>query len=259
MGIRRVTSSSYCYSPCLRVGRSLLKSASGANKFISILDRMSVMLAHEMLNVLMKSVMKCLTSRVANIHATKDGCTGAVGWSCECTGLALLHCTGLALLHVAAKLLLISLNGAGLAAACRECLGQTQRPDQLHQVRVASGTRHPWQKAREQKQRQTSMEGGTEVEAGNTSRQVSEGSYGSNLVQLDAGNADRLAQHDLHVPKQVSNRALPSYLFKPRTPTQVRCNSSRPGAILVTPCPANPSRLPPPSHRELRSMRATGS
>eukprot|EP00983_Pelagomonas_calceolata_P087008 1156868-Pelagomonas_calceolata.AAC.2 len=30
-----------------------------------------------------------------------------------------------------------------------QCLGQTQRPDQLHQVRVTSGTRHPWHKARD--------------------------------------------------------------------------------------------------------------
>eukprot|EP00983_Pelagomonas_calceolata_P079146 1154558-Pelagomonas_calceolata.AAC.2 len=50
----------------------------------------------------------------------------------------------LALLRVAAKLLLVLLNGAGLATARRECLGQTQCPDQLHQVRVTSGTRHPW-------------------------------------------------------------------------------------------------------------------
>eukprot|EP00983_Pelagomonas_calceolata_P084796 1156432-Pelagomonas_calceolata.AAC.7 len=85
--------------------------------------------------------MKCLTSRVANIHATKDGYTQAVGWSCECTDLALLH--------VAAKLLLVLLNSAGLAAARRECLGQTQGLDQLHQVRVTSETRHPWHKARD--------------------------------------------------------------------------------------------------------------
>eukprot|EP00983_Pelagomonas_calceolata_P008646 282250-Pelagomonas_calceolata.AAC.1 len=31
---------------------------------------------------------------------------------------------------------------------------------------------------------------------------VSEGSYGANLVQLDAGNTNRLAQHDLQVPEQ---------------------------------------------------------
>eukprot|EP00983_Pelagomonas_calceolata_P086176 1156712-Pelagomonas_calceolata.AAC.3 len=60
--------------------------------------------------------MEGFTSRVANNHATKDGCTRAVGWSCECTGLALLH--------IAAKLLLGLLNSAGLATARRECLGQ---------------------------------------------------------------------------------------------------------------------------------------
>eukprot|EP00983_Pelagomonas_calceolata_P027940 876293-Pelagomonas_calceolata.AAC.1 len=60
-----------------------------------------------------------ITSSVSNIHATKDGFTRAVGWSCD----------------------------AGLAAAHRECLGQTERPDQIHQVRVSSGTRHPCHKA----------------------------------------------------------------------------------------------------------------
>eukprot|EP00983_Pelagomonas_calceolata_P027474 862622-Pelagomonas_calceolata.AAC.1 len=51
-------------------------------------------------------------SRVANNHATKDGYTGAVGWSCDCTGLALLV--------IAAQLLLVLLDSAGLAAARRE-------------------------------------------------------------------------------------------------------------------------------------------
>eukprot|EP00983_Pelagomonas_calceolata_P079014 1154481-Pelagomonas_calceolata.AAC.2 len=40
MGIRRITSSSLC----LRIERSLLKVAPGANKFISLLDRMSMKL-----------------------------------------------------------------------------------------------------------------------------------------------------------------------------------------------------------------------
>eukprot|EP00983_Pelagomonas_calceolata_P103166 1158888-Pelagomonas_calceolata.AAC.5 len=38
MGIRRVASSSPCLILAMRVERSLLKSASGARKFISILD-----------------------------------------------------------------------------------------------------------------------------------------------------------------------------------------------------------------------------
>eukprot|EP00983_Pelagomonas_calceolata_P130567 1161696-Pelagomonas_calceolata.AAC.3 len=53
-----------------------------------------------------------------------------------------------AALHIAAKLLLVLLDRAGLAAR-RECLGQTQRLDQLHQFKVTSETRHPWHKARD--------------------------------------------------------------------------------------------------------------
>eukprot|EP00983_Pelagomonas_calceolata_P123431 1161003-Pelagomonas_calceolata.AAC.11 len=84
---------------------------------------------------------------------------------------------------------------------------------------------------------------------------VNEGSYGANLVQLDAGTTNCLAQHDLQVPEQISNHAAPSYLFKPIIPIQTRRNSSRPDAILVTPHPTNPKRpLTPPSHRVLRSM-----
>eukprot|EP00983_Pelagomonas_calceolata_P080338 1155104-Pelagomonas_calceolata.AAC.6 len=84
---------------------------------------------------------------------------------------------------------------------------------------------------------------------------VSEGSYGANLVQLDAGNINRLAQHDLQVLEQTSNRAVPFYLFKPMILIQARCNSSRPDAILVTPHQTNPKRpTTPPSHRVLRSM-----
>eukprot|EP00983_Pelagomonas_calceolata_P005114 166088-Pelagomonas_calceolata.AAC.1 len=61
---------------------------------------------------------------------------------------------------------------------------------------------------------------------------ASEGSYGANLVQLNAGKTNRLAQHDLQVPEQTSNRAVASYLFKPTIPNQTRRNSSHPDAIL---------------------------
>eukprot|EP00983_Pelagomonas_calceolata_P057271 1144997-Pelagomonas_calceolata.AAC.6 len=44
MGIRRVTSSSPCLILVARVERSLLKSVSGARKFISVLDRMGMKL-----------------------------------------------------------------------------------------------------------------------------------------------------------------------------------------------------------------------
>eukprot|EP00983_Pelagomonas_calceolata_P131928 1161822-Pelagomonas_calceolata.AAC.2 len=83
---------------------------------------------------------------------------------------------------------------------------------------------------------------------------VSQGYYGANLVQLDAANTNRLAQQDLQVPEQTSNRAVPS-LFKPTIPIQTRRNSSRPDAMLVTPHPTNLNRPPtPPSHGVLHSM-----
>eukprot|EP00983_Pelagomonas_calceolata_P070543 1150829-Pelagomonas_calceolata.AAC.1 len=48
MGIRRVTSSSPCLISVMRVERSLLKSASGASKFISVLDRISMKLYNKL-------------------------------------------------------------------------------------------------------------------------------------------------------------------------------------------------------------------
>eukprot|EP00983_Pelagomonas_calceolata_P057152 1144939-Pelagomonas_calceolata.AAC.7 len=85
---------------------------------------------------------------------------------------------------------------------------------------------------------------------------VSKGSYGSKLLQMDVGSADRLAQYDLHITEQVSNHVIPPYLFDLSIPDQARRSSSRPDALLVTPCPAN-SNGPPtsPSHRVLHSMR----
>eukprot|EP00983_Pelagomonas_calceolata_P106951 1159288-Pelagomonas_calceolata.AAC.2 len=57
---------------------------------------------------------------------------------------------------------------------------------------------------------------------------VFKGSYGSNLIHMDVGSADRLAQHDAHIIEQVSNRVLPPYLFGPSISDQARCNQSRP-------------------------------
>eukprot|EP00983_Pelagomonas_calceolata_P061666 1146919-Pelagomonas_calceolata.AAC.1 len=51
------------------------------------------------------------------------------------------------------------------------------------------------------------------------------GSYGANLVQLDVGNTNRLAQQHLQVPEQES-------WVEPMIPIQTRRNSSRPDAIL---------------------------
>eukprot|EP00983_Pelagomonas_calceolata_P120102 1160674-Pelagomonas_calceolata.AAC.3 len=58
---------------------------------------------------------------------------------------------------------------------------------------------------------------------------------------------------------QVSNHAIPPYLIDRSIPDQARCTSSRPDAILVTPCPTNPNRPPtPPSHWVLHSMGPPG-
>eukprot|EP00983_Pelagomonas_calceolata_P115195 1160171-Pelagomonas_calceolata.AAC.2 len=65
-------------------------------------------------------------------------------------------------------------------------------------------------------------------------KEVSEGSYGSNRIHMNVGSADRLAQHDLQIAEQVSNRIIPPCLFDPSIPGQARRTSSRPGAILLT-------------------------
>eukprot|EP00983_Pelagomonas_calceolata_P053434 1143291-Pelagomonas_calceolata.AAC.1 len=39
---------------------------------------------------------------------------------------------------------------------------------------------------------------------------VSKGSYGSTLVHMDVGSADRLAQHDLNITVQVPKCVIPS-------------------------------------------------
>eukprot|EP00983_Pelagomonas_calceolata_P035460 1108942-Pelagomonas_calceolata.AAC.1 len=40
-------------------------------------------------------------------------------------------------------------------------------------------------------------------------------SEGSNLLQMDVGGADHLAQHEMHITEQISNRVIPPYLFDP--------------------------------------------
>eukprot|EP00983_Pelagomonas_calceolata_P055264 1144073-Pelagomonas_calceolata.AAC.4 len=78
----------------------------------------------------------------------------------------------------------------------------------------------------------------------------------ASIMIFESGSADCLAQYDLHITEQVSNRAILLYLFDPIIPDQARRYSSRPDTILVTPCPTNPNKpLYSPSHRVLRSMR----
>eukprot|EP00983_Pelagomonas_calceolata_P028309 887027-Pelagomonas_calceolata.AAC.1 len=39
---------------------------------------------------------------------------------------------------------------------------------------------------------------------------------------MDVGSAARLAQYDLHIIEQISNRIIPPYLFDPSIPDQAR-------------------------------------
>eukprot|EP00983_Pelagomonas_calceolata_P065502 1148607-Pelagomonas_calceolata.AAC.20 len=79
---------------------------------------------------------------------------------------------------------------------------------------------------------------------------------GASRKSIKRSQIRTLAQHNLHIPDHVSNRVIPSYLSDPSFPDQARCNSSRPDAILVTPCLTNPNRyLTSHTHRVLRSMR----
>eukprot|EP00983_Pelagomonas_calceolata_P006451 212030-Pelagomonas_calceolata.AAC.1 len=45
---------------------------------------------------------------------------------------------------------------------------------------------------------------------------VSEGSYGSSLIHMDVGSADRLSQHNLHITEQISNRIIPPIPLGPQ-------------------------------------------
>eukprot|EP00983_Pelagomonas_calceolata_P111890 1159829-Pelagomonas_calceolata.AAC.3 len=77
------------------------------------------------------------------------------------------------------------------------------------------------------------------------------------VTYVEHGSVNRLAQQDLHITGQASNRVIPPYLFDPSIPDQARCTSSPPDAILVTLCPANPNRpLIHPSHWVLHSIDA---
>eukprot|EP00983_Pelagomonas_calceolata_P126668 1161328-Pelagomonas_calceolata.AAC.2 len=65
---------------------------------------------------------------------------------------------------------------------------------------------------------------------------VSEGSYGSNLIHMDVGSADCLAQHDMQITEHFSNHIIPPYLFDPSILDQARqikcCEDTRPGVQL---------------------------
>eukprot|EP00983_Pelagomonas_calceolata_P072983 1151960-Pelagomonas_calceolata.AAC.2 len=70
MAIRRVTSSSWCLISVVGVGKSLLKSAYGANKFTSVLDRMDMKLQSKLDGCV--SVKTKLLKRLQSVRGVDD-------------------------------------------------------------------------------------------------------------------------------------------------------------------------------------------
>eukprot|EP00983_Pelagomonas_calceolata_P066010 1148826-Pelagomonas_calceolata.AAC.2 len=70
MGIRRVTSRSPCLILLMRAERSLLESLSGASKFVSILDRISMKLQSKLGGLV--SVKPNLYKRLKSVGAVDD-------------------------------------------------------------------------------------------------------------------------------------------------------------------------------------------
>eukprot|EP00983_Pelagomonas_calceolata_P117183 1160390-Pelagomonas_calceolata.AAC.5 len=70
MGIRRVTDRSLCLILVMRVERGLLKSASGASKLVSVLDRMSMKLQSKLGGLV--SVKTKLFKRLKSVGAVDD-------------------------------------------------------------------------------------------------------------------------------------------------------------------------------------------
>eukprot|EP00983_Pelagomonas_calceolata_P009284 299853-Pelagomonas_calceolata.AAC.1 len=70
---------------------------------------------------------------------------------------------------------------------------------------------------------------------------LSNSPVGADLVYTDIGNDFKLAQHNLQLPTRASNRTISAYFFPRNLQEKERLNSSRPDAILITPCNAKPT------------------
>eukprot|EP00983_Pelagomonas_calceolata_P074829 1152714-Pelagomonas_calceolata.AAC.3 len=78
MGIRRVTSSSPYLILLMRVERSLLESSSGASKFVSIQDRISMKLQSKLDGCM--SIKTKLCNRLQSVRGVEDpGDAGGIG------------------------------------------------------------------------------------------------------------------------------------------------------------------------------------
>eukprot|EP00983_Pelagomonas_calceolata_P038816 1136930-Pelagomonas_calceolata.AAC.1 len=87
---------------------------------------------------------------------------------------------------------------------------------------------------------------------------LSKSPVGAGLVYTNIGSDFKLAQHNLQVPTRASNRTIPAYFFPCNLQERKLLNSSRPDAILITPCNAKPtSHSVPPIHSQHALRRPT--
>eukprot|EP00983_Pelagomonas_calceolata_P013073 417952-Pelagomonas_calceolata.AAC.1 len=85
---------------------------------------------------------------------------------------------------------------------------------------------------------------------------LSKSPWGAGLVNMDKGSDGKLAQHNLKIPAHVSNSIIPPYLFLRSFPKRSRLTTSRPDAILITPCKAKPAPSSPSSIRSHHALRS---
>ena len=74
---------------------------------------------------------------------------------------------------------------------------------------------------------------------------LSKASLGACIVSMDIGSKDRLAQENLQIPENTTNRMVPKWLFPPNFSDKNRLTCSRPDAIIVTAKPLNTSSASP--------------
>ena len=87
---------------------------------------------------------------------------------------------------------------------------------------------------------------------------LSKASLGACIVSMDIGSKDRLAQQDLQIPENTTNRVIPKWLLPPNFSDKNRLTCSRPDAILVAAKPMNTTSAPPRQVSRMRGQRRTG-
>eukprot|EP00983_Pelagomonas_calceolata_P120219 1160683-Pelagomonas_calceolata.AAC.7 len=84
---------------------------------------------------------------------------------------------------------------------------------------------------------------------------LSKSPVGAGLVYTDVGSDFKLAHHNLQLPTHASNRTVTDFFFPCNIQERGRLNSSRPDAILITPCNAKPTSHIVPSIHSQHALR----